>query len=122
MEEKFNARLTKVEVEVGALTKKASSIESKIDTLIEAKGNSHKTNWGLILSFVGLMFSVVIAAAKMQSATLETRLAPLELKISILKEGQSKLDEIVRENRHSFSKYVAETNICLLYTSPSPRD
>lgn len=106
----IDSRLTKLEVSVDHLTGSVSKLVEKLDGSIDASSKGTRVNLGLVGTFLGILITVVGSVAKLQSSTLETRLAPIELLAEMSKERSSKLEALAERNLTIFNEYVASTN------------
>jgi hypothetical protein len=76
---KFDTRLTRLEANQENMGRHVIDIAEAVDTIVRTQTTSGKTNWQVVLTGLSVLFGVVSAAATLQTAHLESRLAPLDL-------------------------------------------
>lgn len=99
----FDQRLTRLEANQDNMSRNIREIAEAVDSIAGAQSSSGRTNWGIVLGGLGVLLSVVTAAATLQTWQLESRLAPLTLSQSYT---DSRLNEFNKDIKDAVKELI----------------
>lgn len=99
----YDQRLTRLETNMENFARSLRDIAETVDSIAGTQSSSGRTNWGIVLGGLGVLLSVVTAAATLQTSHLESRLAPLSLSQSY---EEKRIDELSSDLKESIKELI----------------
>lgn len=104
--DKYDSRLTKLEVGMEHMSSTMDVILVKLDNIVQGG----KTNWNLIIAGIAVLVTAGGVMITLEDSAMERRFSPVELKADYQERDIHKLTELSIKNQETFASYAAEKN------------